>query len=884
MPTVTYPLRLARVPLAAALAAAATAGPALAQQPPDDSARSRIVITGSHLRRTDAETPSPVQVLSAQDIARSGYSSVAEVLNSLSVNNMGSLGQATPAAFGAGGSGISLRGLTVGATLVLIDGQRMAPYPLPDDGQRDFVDIASIPVDAVERIEVLKDGASAVYGSDAMAGVVNVILKKRHDGSTLHAEVGRSTHGDGGSVHLSGIHGFDHEGIAGYLSADFRQRQPILLSRRPFLTTTDWSGYGGIPDGPPPDNPELQVAPKTRSYSVLGRLSVPLMTDWTLDMSASVLGSEAEQVGLRNVVSPSSGITQFVFGPAHPQPVPAALNSTNVTDPSTGQPVDATLEDIGAQRSQTRSRSYRLVGSLTHAWAGGEVQLTAGLTRVATRLNMLNFVDLPGLQAALNDGRYVVGGNNAADVIASLTPTASSTSTNDLDFVNARASREVMKLGGGELAVGAGVEFLHRKLSERFPDSFAQGVQSSNIYAFGVGTQNIQAAYVELHAPFTAAFQVDAAARVDRYLGQSSSVTPKVGAKYTPTKSLTLRGTAAGGFRAPNPVEIGVSGSSAGFLPALFDTALCQKVEPGQPCDIGVGGTQLQLPGKDLKPEKSRSYTLGLIFEPTPDVNVSLDYYEVRITDQIVSVGLFGQAQIDNPDAYGTKLYRVNSPTTPNAAPTDANDTILYGTYPFLNLGQARTNGMDLDLRTHWGAGDIGRFSAQLRWTHMLHYTIDREGRHFELAGTHGPSFVSTNTGTPKDRAAATLTWERGPIEVTGTVQHTSSFSVIDPSYDLNDCSAALSSIYPNGAPAGSGLCRVGSFTTFNLAVQYSTSKSLQWRVAAVNLFDRKPPIDAFASSSSGGGVAAGGAHYDPSLHQEGAVGRYITVGASYSF
>jgi iron complex outermembrane receptor protein len=460
----------------------------------------------------------------------------------------------------------------------------------------------------------------------------------------------------------------------------------------------------------------------------------------------------------------------------------------------------------------------------------------------------------------------------------------SSTSTNELSFVNLRVSREVAKLPGGDLALGAGLEFIHRELSERFPSSFEQGIQSSNIYAFGVGSQNIQAAYLELHAPLTRTLQVDAAARVDRYVGQSSSVTPKLGAKYTPTKTLTLRGTAAGGFRAPNPVEIGTSGSSAGFLPALYDTALCQVAKPGEACDIGVGGTQLQLPGKGLKPEKSRSYTLGLILEPTPNINVSVDYYDIRITDQIVSVGLFGQAQIDNPNAYGTKLYRVNSPTTPNAAPTDANDTILYGTYPFLNLGKARTDGLDVDLRARWDAGSAGRFSAQLQWTRMFHYTIEREGRRYELAGTHGPSFVSTNTGTPRDRTAVSLTWTRGPLEVTGSAQRTSSFVIVDPSYDLNDCSAALSSIFPDGAPAGSSLCKVGSFTTANLALRYSMGKALQWRLSVVNLFDRKPPIDAFASSSSGGGVAAGGAHYNPSLHQEGAVGRFVTVGASYSF
>ena len=206
----------------------------------DKAALARVVVTGSNIRRSDGETPSPVQKLTAADIARTGYSTLGEVLQHLSANNMGSLGQATPGAFGAGGSGISLRGMTVGATLVLIDGHRMAPYPLPDDGQRDFVDIASIPVDAVERVEVLKDGASAIYGSDAMAGVVNVILKRSQQGGALHAEWGGASRGDGQALKLSGARGFgdlDRDGVAGYVAASARRQQPILLS--------DWPALGG---------------------------------------------------------------------------------------------------------------------------------------------------------------------------------------------------------------------------------------------------------------------------------------------------------------------------------------------------------------------------------------------------------------------------------------------------------------------------------------------------------------------------------------------------------------------------------------------------------------------------------------------------------------
>ena len=127
----------------------------------------------------------------------SGYTSIGEVLQHITANGAGALSQTFSGGFAAGGSGISLRGLNNNATLILIDGHRMAPYPLADDGSRSFVDISNIPFDTVERIEILKDGASAVYGSDAMAGVVNVILRKNLVGTSISAEGGRATEGGG---------------------------------------------------------------------------------------------------------------------------------------------------------------------------------------------------------------------------------------------------------------------------------------------------------------------------------------------------------------------------------------------------------------------------------------------------------------------------------------------------------------------------------------------------------------------------------------------------------------------------------------------------------------------------------------------------------------
>src|SRR3984957_12360056 len=200
----------------AAIIAAQSASAQNAPQNAGDEPLAQVVVTGSLIKRTDLETPSPVQVISEKDLVDSGYTNVSDVLRTLSANGSGTLNQGFGQAFAAGGSGIALRGLSVGDTLTLIDGQRMVSYPLSDDGERSFVDVSAIPINAVEGIDVVKDGASAVYGADAIAGVVNVKLKKSYVGTEFTAEAGTSQYGDGTTEHASGIWGMGDLASDGY--------------------------------------------------------------------------------------------------------------------------------------------------------------------------------------------------------------------------------------------------------------------------------------------------------------------------------------------------------------------------------------------------------------------------------------------------------------------------------------------------------------------------------------------------------------------------------------------------------------------------------------------------------------------------------------------
>lgn len=191
-----------------ALGLAALALPAHAQVAQPAGPIARVEVTGTLIRRAEAETSSSVLTLNRADIERSGKTTVAELLQTLAVDNQGSVPMSFGSGFAAGASGISLRGLGAASTLVLINGRRVAPYGLADDGQKMFADLNIIPSEAIERVEVLKTGASSLYGSDAIAGVVNVILRRDFTGTSVRASHGQSREGDGNDSVAAVTHGF----------------------------------------------------------------------------------------------------------------------------------------------------------------------------------------------------------------------------------------------------------------------------------------------------------------------------------------------------------------------------------------------------------------------------------------------------------------------------------------------------------------------------------------------------------------------------------------------------------------------------------------------------------------------------------------------------
>ena len=246
---------------------AMTAAPAFAQDAPtiaapvapspqaqpaaqSDQGAQDIVVTGSLFRRTDTETPSPVTVLTAENLQKAGITNVADAVRSISADNSGSVPTAFAAGFGTGSAAVSLRGLTVNSTLVLIDGIRTTNYPYADDGQRAFVDLNSIPKSTIDRIEVLKDGASSTYGADAIGGVVNIITRKEIKGIEGTVEGGISQRGDGGEQRLTLTAGYgdlSEQGFNVYINGEYEKDNLISVNDRGFpYNTTDLTSIGGL--------------------------------------------------------------------------------------------------------------------------------------------------------------------------------------------------------------------------------------------------------------------------------------------------------------------------------------------------------------------------------------------------------------------------------------------------------------------------------------------------------------------------------------------------------------------------------------------------------------------------------------------------------------
>src|SRR5687768_16447256 len=238
---------LAVVGTIAGAVAAALPAPAFAQQTEDDATQT-VVVTGTRISRpSDFGNSSPVVQVDRESIEKSGYANLQQLMEKSPSNGSGAFSTRgnNQDSTANGAASISLRGLGADATLVLVNGRRVAISPFAESITTNFVDINAIPVSAIERVEVLKDGASALYGSDAVAGVINIILRKDYEGLELAASYGNTTESGYDEQNYSAVWGFGGEENNVTFIFDYFKNSTLANTERGTLATANQTALGG---------------------------------------------------------------------------------------------------------------------------------------------------------------------------------------------------------------------------------------------------------------------------------------------------------------------------------------------------------------------------------------------------------------------------------------------------------------------------------------------------------------------------------------------------------------------------------------------------------------------------------------------------------------
>ena len=859
------PLTLKPVARAAfTLLLAASGGVHLTAQAQDQ----RIEITGSSIKRLETETALPVQVIRRADIDKTGATTAAELLQNITASaaNLGDGASITDNSGGQRGfNGANLRGLGVSSTLILLNGRRMANFASPGDSAG--VDLNSIPAGAIQRVEVLKDGASAIYGTDAIGGVINFITRQDYQGVDLGVYVAGTQHGGAGkrTGTISGGLGdlsTDRFNIMGVLDVqqldalrstqrDFIQERPLsatipyYLSSRPFpgnirlsgtgatrtaqLAAINAAGYSfsGTPYNQrtvnlfaPTCNPpasvytalvgtqacgydymaDTEIYPKSDKLSFLTRGVFQISN--TTQAFAELMSARAKTL---YVLSPNpttvSGVTWSAINAYLPRPV---------THGSTFE-IRMRATEAGNRSNEVTSDANRLVAGINGS-LGGNWDYSAAASHAINKVTdryVNGYFLFNEFATALRAGQINPFGASPAagqSLISSLRVNdAARQSEGTTSGVDAKVTGTLGRLAGGDVGVAFGAEV--RRETQKFTPSallvsnnIAGDRDSSGTSPPLVATRNardIASAFSEVSLPVSKALELQLALRFDHYEGVGNSTNPKLGVRWQPSAQVLVRGSAGTGFRAPSFSEL-YRPTSYGTSPAfLFD---------------GVFNSFEQYPTEkianpDLKPEKSRQFSLGVVFEPGSNTKLSVDYWNIEKTDVISD--LSGKTILENPTRYAAYIRR---------DPADGFPTLILKKE---NQGKLKTSGLDFEGSWRGQATPIGRFGANFSGTYVIEY--ERQFGAQEAFVSNVGRFLNDQT-VQRWRHRVSADWQLGSVGVTVGNSYFSAHT--DDSY--------LAGLAPR---------KVEAYSLWDLSTSWKINKNLQVRAGIQNLLDTDPPF-----------------------------------------
>lgn len=615
----------------AALAVLALASQVQAQSQSGETQKlERVEVTGTSIKRTDTETASPLQIIRAADIARSGVTSVSELLKLLpAVTTGGQDDLTTGNGFATGVATASLRGLGSASTLTLINGRRMAATATadPNAGQSTLYNLNNIPLAAIERVEVLKDGASAVYGSDAIAGVVNFILKKEYRGlevSARHSGADQGGFKSSGASLFGGFGDFEEDRFNVMVGLDVSDRKATPIARNMGINYGAWQlnnpkGNGAPGDFTDPDS-ALTFSPnfwrETGTNTGLFNTTTPIpptSCPAPSSLSTTFLANGAPICVMdtsiyENFVQPSRSGNVFARGTWNVDGNIAASMEVSFTrlenkfpsSPATiGSGLSAWFDPKGNRRTfrgmlpadhpnnplfqANPNNTLRVAMSSRYADIPRGDVVTQDSTRVVLDLSGNHFgwdwrggvlhnssdretVEtgaINSLTALQGLAAYRFGGTNSPEVLKLISPTLVSTGNTKVSIVDLKASTEFGELPGGKIGLALGLEHRRESIAMR-PDALLDnGDMVGRGGSKANGSRNVSSGFAEVNVPLLKSLNLEAAVRIDEYSDYGNSTTPKLGVKWKPFDQLVVRATAADGFRAPGLTQISNSSVSS---------------------------------------------------------------------------------------------------------------------------------------------------------------------------------------------------------------------------------------------------------------------------------------------------------------------------------
>jgi iron complex outermembrane receptor protein len=842
------------------LATAVPYGPAAAQEVAEEEPveLQRFSVTGYSVKRTEIEGPAPVDVYSREEIEQAGANTLGEFFRYLP-QAVGPISETFQGSGFGGASFINLRGIGIDNTLTLLNGKRVSAYAV-NGSAKPFVDINAIPVAAIERVEILKDGASAIYGADAVAGVVNIILRDTFEGLQVGGGYLTTTEGDGDEWTADGVWGWNDDDTSVLATFSFFDKSPILARDRAWSDDVDFRAEGGPNlrafNGTPstyfdlstfqiiPD-PECGVEPAISSIATF-----PFFGDFCAFNYAwfQQLTYDTQTVGGNLTVkhefsSTLRGRFELFYSRRDnsarlaPTPVMGGFIPPNHPDNPFGAPLELAGRplDTGDRLFENTADTYRLVAGLAGyrgSWDWSADLLATGNHVDTDRRNAV-FTDryhaaLQGMGGPNGDGWYNPFGANPQndpaliDWLTTDTRFGADTTENAIEL---EASTFFGALPGGPVGFAGGLQYREQEL-----DEFADEIERSGLLSGGnlitqiQADRDILAAYAEFNLPLHPKLEAQLALRYDDYSDFGGTTNPKLALAWRPTRDWLFRASYSTSFRPPAFTEL--------FNPAVPNSGFFTDVER---CE-GTGAQQdcapfpyllVNVGNPDLQPEEGTSVFVGVVWSPEflEGFDFEIDYWRFEHTERIIE--LDPQLILDAKSDKGV----LRGPPSDEDIALGVPGRILQLTETFENSDELDTSGIDVTARYSRQTASAGIFGLTLAYTYVDEYILNEATLGSAQAGVNfAGKYFNREFGIPQHRGNLGLEWQRGPHGMAMNLHYT------------GDYEGAFNR-YENGVDTGTPWV-VDSLTTLDLQYSYLFSNQrTQLRLGCRNCTDEAPPV-----------------------------------------